>query len=76
MTAVEIANAINKSGEKYYGFQARGWSGEKESRVYFGCDYVSIESDGEIHNRVKGKARAKSIGEAAVILVEKYSKNQ
>ena len=70
MKATAIAQTINESGQTYCGHKAKGWDGESVSRVYFGSDYVTIESDGEIHNRRSGKARAMTIGWTAVEMVE------
>ena len=70
MTSQEIAAKINASGQTYYGDRAKAWDGGQVSRIYFGRDYVTIEADGEVHNRRAGKARAATIGNGAVEIVE------
>lgn len=70
LTASDIATALNTNGFEYFGNRAKAWTGGTVSRIYFGRDYVTIEADGEVHNRVSGKARAKSIGWDAVDAVE------
>lgn len=72
-TATQIATEINNAGEKHYGEKAKAWESENVSRIYFGRDFVTIEKDGEIHNRKNGKARALSIGDSAVELVEAHA---
>lgn len=73
-TAIEIADAINAAGRKHYNDSAKGWISPKGnvSRVYFGKEYVTIETSGEIHNRT-AKARSKSIGDSAVDLVTEFA---
>jgi hypothetical protein len=71
-TATEIATAINASGETYFGDTARAWQGETESRIYFGRGFVRIVS-GQITNAKQGRARALTIGQPAVDLVEKFA---
>lgn len=71
-TAEEIAVAINSTGKNYHGASARAWSGETESRIYFGRDFVRIVN-GEITNARQGKARALTIGHSAVELVEQFA---
>jgi hypothetical protein len=70
--AIEIAEAINNAGQKYFGASAKGWTGGKVSRIYFGRDYVSVEGE-EIHNRRDGKARALTVGDKAVALVKQFA---
>ncbi len=68
-TAKEIADLINGNGSRYYDDKAKGWTGNGFSRIYFGRDYVTIENDGECHSNGP-KARAQTIGQSAVDLVE------
>lgn len=70
MSAKEIATRLNESGYRYCGQSARGWDGESLSRIYYGKSYVTLERDGEIHNRRAGKARALTIGHEAVEAVK------
>jgi hypothetical protein len=72
LTAKQIADKINAAGRKHYNDSARGWDAGNQSRVYFGKEYVTIEN-GECHNRINGKARAKSIGDSAVELVQEFA---
>ncbi len=71
-TAEEIATAINASGNSYHGATARAWSGDTESRIYFGRDFVRIAA-GQITNAREGKARALTIGHSAVELIEQFA---
>lgn len=68
--ANQIANLINADGKTYYGESAKGWVSENVSRIYFGREYVTIENDGRVHNDIKNKPRASSIGYSAVEIVE------
>ena len=66
MTAKQIADKVNQTGYEYYGERARGWDADGFGRIYFGSDYITVESDGTMHNDKRGKARAKTIGQDAV----------
>lgn len=71
-SATDIATSINAAGDKYFGASARAWVGSNESRIYFGREWVTITSTGEITNAQAGRARAKTIGSPALELVEKH----
>lgn len=73
LTAKQIADKINAAGRRYYNDSARGWDTDSQSRVYFGKEYVTLEKNGDIHNRIIGKARSKSIGDSAVELVQEFA---
>jgi hypothetical protein len=68
--AKQIAETINARGLTYFGATAKGWTGNGIGRIYFGRDYVTIEANGEVHNRKDGKARATTAGASAVEIVE------
>lgn len=64
--ARHIADVLNAAGYDYFGAKAKPWDGTTFARIYFGGDFLTIEKDGEIHNRKQGRARALSIGHPAV----------
>ncbi len=68
--AKAVVEALIESGYKYFGEKPRAWVGDNIQRIYFGSDFVTIEQDGEIHNRRNGKARAATIGDSAVDAVK------
>lgn len=74
-TAQEIAAAINATGKTYFGDRAKGWDKGDCRRVYFGRDYVTIETDDTVHAKKPGKVAAKTAGYEAVELVQEAMAN-
>lgn len=70
MTARQLAQTLNATGYEYYGDTAKGWDGNGVSRIYWGREYVTIESDGRVHGDKAGKTSAQTIGGSAVDAVK------
>ena len=62
MTNQDLIKKLIENKINYFGETPRLWENHGKARIYFGRDYVTIENDGEVHNRRSGKARALTIG--------------
>jgi hypothetical protein len=75
MTNQTLIKKLKENEINYYGERPRLWENHGKARIYFGRDYVTIEKNGEIHNRKNNKARALTIGHEITEKINKIANN-
>ena len=75
MTNQKLMTKLSELKINYFGETPKLWEKNGFARIYFGRDYVTIEANGEVHNRRAGKARAKTIGWEITEKIEEIRKS-